>query len=286
MFQLVTRNKCLLLIRSVITLCTVTLCCLSQANAHPLEQEDGLKRFQRQHSLSYPADPKQPLLSVLDIKNVKLGQNALNQAIALSEKGGEIHTITGGTRSDKVSFSFFQPYQESRLEQKLDLYFNKNSGFIHQINLRYVISSAYLSIEPVRAQVLQTAINKYGSPLTMQEVRARVKQSKGEVKLQKFADALQDTSEATVAYFKKMSISRSAQITPDQQDYALFHSGFDQCYIWHKDNFNELLSFCGFAPNAANAANRGLEFSLVNFALGQIITEQQHQQADSSQLSL
>lgn len=286
MFPLVTRNKSLLVIRRVITLCIVTLCCLSQANAHPLEQVDGLKRFQRQHSLSNPAAPNQTLQSVLDIKNVKLGQNVLNQAIALSEQGGEIHTITGGTRSDKVSFSFFQPYQESRLEQKLDLYFNKNSGFIHQINLRYVISSAYLSIEPVRVQVLQAAINKYGPPLSMQEVHTRVKQSKGEVKLQKFADALRDTSPATVAYFKKMSISRSAQITPDQQNYALFHSGFDQCYVWPKDNFNELLSFCGFAPKAANAANRGLEFSLVNFALEQIITEQQHQQADSNQLSL
>ena len=209
-----------------------------------------------------------------------------NKAISLSEKGGEIHTITGGSRSDKVTFSFFQPYQESRLEQRIDLYFNKNSGFIHQLNLRYLISSAYLSIEPVRTQVLQTAIAKYGKPLSIQDVRNRVKQAQGEVKLRHFADAVEDSSEAATAFFKKMSFARNAQISSDNQDYALFPAGFDQCYVWPRDNFNELLTFCGFAPNAANAASRGLEFSLVNFAIAHIITEQQHLNSASSQLTL
>ena len=286
MFLLVTRNKTLLFIRRVITLSVVACGLLSQVDAHPLEQKDGLKRFNRQHSLSYPPNPSLPLQSTLDIKDIKIGQNILNQAIALSEKGGEIHTITGGTRSEKITFSFFQPYQDSKLEQRIELYFNKNSGFIHQINLRYKISSAYLSIEPVRNQVLQAAISKYGPPLSMQDVQARVKQDSGDVKILKFANALQDTSEATVDFFKKMGISRSAKITADQQNYALFHSGFDQCYVWPRDNFNELLTFCGFAPNAANAASRGLEFSLVNFVIANVIAETQHQVADATQLSL
>lgn len=286
MFHMVTNNKTWLFIRSVITLSTVALGMLSQAYAHTLEQTDGLKRFKRQQRLSYPANPAQLLQSELDIKDVKLGQNALNQAISLSEKGGEIHTITSGSRSDKVTFSFFQPYQESRLEQRIDLYFNKNSGFIHQINLRYLISSAYLSIEPVRAHVLQTAIEKYGKPLSMQDVRNRVKQAKGEVKLRHFADAVEDNSEAAATFFKKMSFARNAQISSDEQDYALFPSGFDQCYVWPRDNFNELLTFCGFAPNAANAASRGLEFSLVNFSIAYIIAEQQHLNSASSQLTL
>jgi hypothetical protein len=286
MFHMVTGNKTLLFIRGVITLCAVALGFFTQAYAHTLEQTDGLKRFDRQLRLNYPANPAQTLQSELDIKDVKLGQNALNQAISLSEKGGEIHTITGGSRSDKVTFSFFQPYQESRLEQRIDLYFNKNSGFIHQVNLRYLISSAYLSIEPVRAQVLQTAIAKYGKPLSMQDIRDRVKQAKGEIKLRHFAETLQDSSEATVTFFKKMSFARNAQISSDNQDYALFPAGFDQCYVWSRDNFNELLTFCGFAPNAANAASRGLEFSLVNFAIADIITEQQHQSVDAYQLTL
>lgn len=254
--------------------------------AHPLEQLEGLKRFNREATLYSPQAPTQALLSELDIKDVKLGHNILNQVIKLSDQGGELHTVTGGTRSEKATISFFQPYQDSRLEQRIDLYFNKHSGFIQQINLRYFIASAYLSIEPIRTQALQAAVTKYGPPLTMQAVRQRVKQNQGQIKVSQFVQTLQDTSTATQQYFKKLNISRNALITSDQQDYALFHTGFDQCYLWPRDNYNEILSFCGFAPNAANAASRGLEFSLVNFTIADVITESQHKAPDIPQLSL
>ena len=258
----------------------------SVSQAHPLEQLEGFKRFNRDATLYSPLAPQQPLLSQLDIKAVKLGQNIVEQVIQLIEQGGELHTVTGGTRSEKATLSFFQPYQDSRLEQRLDLYFNKHSGFIQQINLRYFIASAYLSIEPVKNQVLQAAIAKYGAPLTMQDVRQRTKQNQGQVKVSQFVQSLQDTSRATQDYFKKLNISRNALVTKDQQDYALFHTGFDQCYFWPRDNYNEVLSFCSFAPNAANAASRGLEFSLVNFSIADVITELQHKANDTQQLSL
>ena len=258
----------------------------SVSQAHPLEQLEGFKRFNRDATLYSPLAPQQPLLSQLDIKAVKLGQNIVEQVIQLTEQGGELHTVTGGTRSEKATLSFFQPYQDSRLEQRLDLYFNKHSGFIQQINLRYFIASAYLSIEPVKNQVLQAAIAKYGAPLTMQDVRQRTKQNQGQVKVSQFVQSLQDTSGATQDYFKKLNISRNALVTKDQQDYALFHTGFDQCYFWPRDNYNEVLSFCSFAPNAANAASRGLEFSLVNFTIADVITELQHKANDTQQLSL
>ena len=286
MFLLLIRSKALCFIRRLMILGAAFFGLLNQAYAHPLEQTEGLKRFSRQQTLSAPTNPKQTLQSSLDIKEVKLGQNILDKAIALIENGGEIHTITGGTRSEKITVSFFQPYQESRLEQRLELYFNKHSGFIHQLNLRYKISSAYLSIEPVRTQVLEAAIAKYGKPLSMQDVRTLSKQTKGEVKLAKFADALQDNSPAAVTFFKKMSFARNAQISQDNQNLALFPAGFDQCYVWPQDNFNELLTFCAFAPNAANAANRGLEFSLLNFSIAETIIEQEHLNKASTPLSL
>jgi hypothetical protein len=258
----------------------------SFAQAHPLEQIEGLKRFNKTSKLVDPRNPNLLLTSTLDIKNVKLGQNVLAKSIDLSEQGGEIHNITAGNRSDKVTFSFFQPFQESTLEQRIELNFDKNSGFIDALNLRYFIGSAYLSIELIREQVLQSAVAKYGNPLTLQEVQTATGQANGQVKIADFIESKANLSDETRRYFKKMGVTRNAKITADKQGYALFQNGFDQCYLWPQSNFIEILSLCAFAPGAANASNRGLEFSLINFTIATVISEHKIDAAKQLKLSL
>lgn len=256
------------------------------AHAHPLESLRGLKRFDKNLSLVNPLNANQPLQSLLDIKEVRIGDNALAEAIILANDGGEIHTITGGTRSDKVIFSFFQPYQESKLEQRIDLYFNKNSGFINQINSHYSLTSAYLSIEPIRSLVLASAIKKYGQPLTLAQVHQQVGRNNGDINLSEFISSLDPSATSAIAYFNKLNISRQAKLTADNGGFALIHTGFDQCYLWPKLDYREILSFCAFAPNAANAASRGLEFTLVNFPVAEFIAEQASPTIENDQLTL
>lgn len=255
-------------------------------HAQPLEQTEGLKRFNSSAQLFDPQNRSLALTSSLDIKDVKTGQNVLAKAIELKNRGGEVHNITGGNRSDKVSFSFFQPIEESTLEQRIDLNFDKNSGFIESINLRYLLTSAYLSIELIRAQVLESAIAKYGEPLTLQQVQSASGQNKSQVKIADYIASLNNVPLEAQAYFKKMAVTRNAKISADKQGYALFHSGFDQCYIWSKNNLDEILSFCAFAPGAANANNRGLEFSLVNFQISKVIAEHKVSPAEQLKLTL
>lgn len=259
--------------------------CLS-AQAHPLEQVDGLKRFNKATLLVDPKNPAVVLNSSMDIKNVKIGQNVLAKAIDLTEQGGEIHNITSGNRSDKVTFSFFQPLQESSVEQRIDLNFDKNLGFINAINLRYFISSAYLSIELIREQVLQAAVTKYGPPLTLQEAQTATGQTKNTVKITDFINTLPNLSAEARDYFKKLGVTRNAKISADSQGYGLFQNGFDQCYLWLKNDYTEILSFCAFAPGAANANSRGLEFSLVNFPIAKSIADQQVKAAEQLKLNL
>ncbi|MGO4890728.1 hypothetical protein [Flavobacterium sp. W21_SRS_FM6] len=278
-------NKNRFFIATVIIFTQLLFVLALPAQAHPLEQLEGLKRFNRSSQLLDPQNTAVQLVSSLDIKEVKIGQNVVSQAIELNEKGGEIHNITGGSRSDKVTFSFFQPFQESTLEQRIDLHFDKNSGFIDAVNLRYLLSSAYLSIDLIRDQVLQSAISKYGSPLTMQAVQDVAGKTK-RVTINDFSAGITNLSEEARAYFKKLSITRNAKISADKRGIALFQNGFDECYLWPKNNYAEILSLCAFAPGAANANNRGLEFELVNFPIKQVIAEHQIKPAEQLKLSL
>lgn len=238
------------------------------AGSHELEQLRGLKRIDKGDELGSR--------SALEIKDVYIGDNALAKSIALFDKGGKIHNVTGGTRSEKVRFSFFQPYQDSRLEQTLELKFNKENGFVAQLSSTYKIKSAYLDISPVREKVLQAAIEKYGSPLTIAEVRDISDQQQGEVALKRFIDKLapQDAvKEQALGYFTRRNISKNAKFSATEQGYAQMHTGFDLCYLWQRNNFSEILSFCAFPPNEANASNRGVELSLQNFVVAQQIAD-------------
>lgn len=279
-------SKSGLLARKFIGLTSLLLFVCALAHAHPLEQTGGLKRFDKSLRLVDPQNPALLITSSLDIKDIKIGQNVLAKAIELSEQGGEIHTITAGSRSDKVTFSFFQPFQESSVEQRLELHFDKNSGFINSLNLRYFISSAYLSIELIREQVLQSAVEKYGSPLTLQEVQTATGQTKNQVPIADFIKTLQNLTSESHAYFKKMGVTRNAKIVADKQGYALFQNGFDRCYLWTINEYAEILSLCAFAPGAANANNRGLEFKLVNFPIARIIAEHKLNAAEKLKLKL
>jgi hypothetical protein len=261
------------------------LCCIFavslSVNAHELEQLRGLKHFNKSDELDNR--------SALEIKDVYIGDNALAKAITLFDMGGKIHNVTGGSRSEKVRFSFFQPYQDSRLEQTLELRFNKDNGFVEQLNSTYRIKSAYLDISPIREKVLQAAIDKYGPPLTIAEVRDMSGQQKGEVDLKHFINQLapQDgVKEQVLEYFAKRNISKNAKFTASNNGHAQMHTGFDQCFLWQRNNFVEILSFCAFAPNEANASNRGVELSLQNFAVAQQIAERKSTETKQEPLSI
>lgn len=263
------------------------LCCIFAVSltvdAHELEQLRGLKRFDKGDELG--------ARSVLEIKDVYIGDNALAKSIALFAKGGRIHTVTGGTRSDHVRFSFFQPYQDSRQVQTIELKFNKDNGFVNQLSSTFKISSAYLNISPIREKVLQAAIDKYGPPLTIDEVREISEQQEGEVYLRSFINKLAPQAavkEQVLAYFAQRNISKNAKFTANKLGHALMHTGFDQCYVWQRNNFAEILSFCAFAPNAANASNRGVELTLDNFVVAKKVAEHKttEQQQESLSISL
>lgn len=243
----------------------------SVAQPHPLLEEKGLKRFDINRVLNVPGQPSQ-----LAIRDVFIGDNIVKQAITLSDKGGVLEHIRGGTRSDKLSFNFLQPYEHSQLKQKLSIYFDKYNGFIREVTVTYTIQDAYLSIEPVREKALLATIKKYGEPLTMQQVHQLSSRQQGEIKLSQFIDALQnkpDIQPKALAYFKQKNISRSAKLTADKQNYALMQSGFDRCYLFQNNNFDQLLTFCFFDRSSANPNSRGVELNLQHFSVAHQIEE-------------
>lgn len=261
---------------TLILLCTC-FTALSSAFAtadtlHPLEQETGLKRFDKNVTLG----EGQHNQSLQEIKGVHIGDNVLAQAITLYDQGAKLHHIAGSSRSSKVRLSFYQPYQNSRLEQQLELHFNKFSGFITRIDSTYKIESAYLGIGPILENVLQSAVAKYGEPLHLSQISQIAKHPESPVPLRTFMRNLQphpEVDKLVKDYFKDLSISRSAGFVSGQDDRAILRTGFNRCYFWQQDDFSEILSLCSFEPNAANAANRGVELSLLNFAVGQKIAD-------------
>ena len=121
--------------------------------SHPFETLRGLERFNKTNVLPLN-DAAQTIDTVLSIKDVKIGDNVLQQAINLDDKGGQLGNIRGGSVSNKIKFSFYQPYENTRLEQKVELYFDKHNGFIQQITATYYLQDAYMSIAPIHAQTL------------------------------------------------------------------------------------------------------------------------------------
>ena len=247
----------------------------SQTQSHPFESLRGLERFNKSSSLSLD-DTGQTVDTGLSIKGVKIGDNALQQAINLDEQGGRLNNIRGGTVSEKIKFSFYQPYENTRLEQKVELYFGKHNGFIQQITGTYYLQNAYMSITPIRQQTFSAAVEKFGPPLTMQQVYDLSEEKKGDIPLDKFINNLVGKSQLHalgLEYFQKRNISRSSKWVNGTEDYALMHSGFDRCYLWQTNEFSQILTFCYFDETGANPDSRGVEFDLHNFPVSQQIIE-------------
>lgn len=245
------------------------------AQSHPFESLRGLERFNK--SAALPADPvSQNTQTVLSIRDVKIGDNVLQQAINLAQKGGELGRIRGGTRSDKIKFSFYQPYENTRLEQKLELYFGKYNGFIQQVTATYLLQDAYLSIVPIREQSLNVLVAKFGEPMTMQQASDFSGLTNTNLDLGKFIQGLQKQQALhplSLAYFQQRNISRSAKWVKGKQNYALLHSGFDRCYMWQTNYFSQILTFCFFDKSSANPNSRGVELDLHNFPVNEHIIE-------------
>ena len=267
-------GKRFVLISGLIAALVSTLVC-AQPKPHPFETLQGLERFNKSSSL--PTNKtSQKTDDALSIKGVKIGDNVLQQAIILDEKGGELGRIRGGTRSDKIKFSFYQPYEDSRLEQKVELYFDKYNGFIQQVTATYYLQDAYLSIEPIRQQTLAAAVAKFGAPMTMQQAYAYSEQKGAEIGLDQFVKGLQNKGQLhplTLEYFQKRNVSRSSKWVKGEQDYALMHSGFDRCYLWNSNGFSQILTFCFFDKTGANPNSRGIELDLHDFPVSQQVKE-------------
>ena len=247
----------------------------AQSQSHSFETLRGLERFNKSNTLSMHYT-NQSTDSLLSIKGVKIGDNVLQQAIELADQGGQLGRIRGGTRSDKIKFSFYQPYEDTRLEQKVELYFDKHNGFIQQVTATYFLQDAYLSIMPIREQSLKAAVKKFGSPMTMQQAYDFSGQKNGNIDFERFVNELQRNSQLhplALEYFKKRNISRSSKWVKGEQDYALMHSGFDRCYLWHTNGFNQILTFCFFDKTSANPNSRGVELDLHDFPINQQIIE-------------
>ena len=255
--------KCFLLV-SYLSL--VSLGAADAASVHPLEQATGLKRFDASQRLGIDQNSR----STMDIKHIHIGDNALASAIILYDQGAKLHHIARSTRSDKVRLSFYQPYQTSRLEQRVELHFNKFNGFINEIKSLYTVESAYIGIKDVLKDVLASAVSKYGEPLTIEIARNQISTQQGDVPLHSFIAALnprEDVANDVIEYFEALEVSRSSKFVSDDTGYAVLHSGFNRCYVWQIQNYNEVLTLCSFDPSAANSANRGVELSLIDFAV-------------------
>jgi hypothetical protein len=248
---------------------------LGWAQSHPFEALRGLERFNKSSSLSLHNTSK-TTDSLLSIKGVKIGDNVLAQAINLGEHGGQLGRIRGGTRSEKIKFSFYQPYENTQLEEKVELYFDKHNGFVRQTTATYFFQDAYTSITPIREQTLIAAVEKFGPPLTMQQAYDLSGQQDGEIKFNQFLKGLQSKNQLHplgLAYFQKRNVSRSTKWVKGVQNYALLHSGFDRCYLWQTNKFSQILTFCFFDEDGANQNIRGVELDLHNFPVSQQIKE-------------
>lgn len=255
----------------ILIIVSALLTVVAQASPHPFETLSGLKRFDKAATL-----PKTSIdtSKLFDIKGVKIGDNVLSQAINLDSKGGDLGRIRGGYRSEKIQFSFDQAYLGTRLNQQLSLYFNKDSGFINRINIKYLLQDSYFNITPVKEQTLQAAIQKYGAPFSMEQAYTISNQQKGNISLEGFIEDLQDKNSIhplALEYLENKNISKSAKFVTGENNYALMHTGFDRCYLWQQNNFTQVLSFCFFDKSGANMNGRGVELELYNFAISEVI---------------
>ena len=237
------------------------------AQQSDLTQNPGLKRFNTDSELAAK--------SGFDIKNVRVGDNVLAKTIVLQEQGGDVKYISGNNRSRQVTVVFERPYQNSSLLQNLILDFDKDKGFITTVTLNYKIDSIYIDILPVYERVLEQAMAKYGTPLTLAQVRDVAGQPEESVRLQTFVDKLSPevaVSEQVKEYLLDKVVTRRTAFEQDEKGNALLITGFRQCYYWPRKNYAELVSLCAFRPSSGNMKGQGIELKLVNFTVQQSIS--------------
>ncbi len=235
---------------------------LSWAQESMQSNISSLQRFMPNQTLGETSD--------FDIRDVFIGEPVLAEVKYLILQGGKVHYIAGGNRSDRVKISFFQPYQQTQLEQVLQLNFDKNNGFINSIDLTYSLESRYVDIQPVYEKVLNQAIKKYGKPLTYQQVSDLARPRGDNIRLSDFIQNIQtDTDERAkiLNYFTKKQVTPRTHFADDGDGNAILKSGFRQCYFWHKEKFVEILSMCSFQSNSGNMRGQGITLSLENFSV-------------------
>lgn len=262
--------------------CVVALVILCSANAQQdVGELRGLKRFD--------PDTKLGMASDKDIKSVRLGHNVLSAARQLQSLGGDIHYISGGSRSRNVKISFFQPYQNASLEQQFKLDFNKDNGFVHHISVNYKLDSAYLDMRPVYNKIIENTVKKYGEPLSIEAVRAILNQSKDDVLLEAFVAKIEIDPSVTASvqqFFNQKIIASRTRFTESEQGRALLLSGFNECYLWPGEGYAEILSLCALRKSKVNMKGQAVEMTLYNFAIEQHIENYQEPVNDQFEIDL
>lgn len=234
----------------------------SQAWAQESMQSNisSLQRFDSSQILGSNSD--------FEVRDVFIGESVLKEVGELSLQGGKVHYIAGGNRSSRVKVSFFQPYNETQLEQLLLLNFDKDNGFVTSVNLTYSLKSRYSDIAPVYLKVLTQATKKYGDPMSFADVNAVTNSSKTEVRLSEFInklDANAEVQEQIRAYFQKKLVTPRTHFSDNGEGKAILKFGFRQCYFWPKQKFAEVLSLCSFQPSSGNRGAQGITVALESF---------------------
>lgn len=235
----------------------------------------SLKRFNSDAVLSQKSE--------LNIRDVHVGDNVLSTAIKLADNGGKIHYISGGNRSRQVKISFFQPYLESQLEQRLELNFNQNNGFIHKIELTYLIESAYLDIKPVYQKVIDQAVTRYGEPVSFESVKTISKSNNNKPRLTDFlrnASFSKSYAAQIEAFFREKIVTSKTHFVSSENGRALLLTGFKQCLIWQRADFEEVLTLCAFQPKSGNMKGQGISLTLINFNVEDQIENYREEDAD------
>lgn len=227
--------------------------------------------------------------SEFEVRDVFVGELILSEVNQLKSLGGKVHYIAGGNRSGRVKVSFFQPYKETQLEQLLLLNFNKDNGFVSNVNLTYSLKSRYSEIAPVYQSVLAQAIKKYGDPMSFADVSTIVDSTKTEIRLADFIgkfDANPQVEAQIRAYFQDKLVTPRTHFSDNGQGIALLKFGFRQCYFWPKQAFAEVLSLCSFQPNSGNRSGQGITIALVNFLVQSDIANFRSTSADEIEIEL
>ncbi|WP_343861044.1 hypothetical protein [Aliiglaciecola litoralis] len=218
------------------------------------------------------------LSSDMEIRGAHVGDNVLEKVSKLAEKGGEVQYISGGNRSNKVNLEYAQPYLDSTLIQNLEIRFDKDHGFINEIDLTYTIASRYLDILPVYQKTIIQAVEKYGEPLSFEQVQQVVKNNSSKPTLTDFINNINTvpTLKSRVrAFFEYKKVTSKTHFIRDENNRALLLTGFKQCYFWTLKQYTEVLTLCSFQPSSGNMKGQGITLSLVDFAVSKTIEDYQ-----------